>query len=138
MSSSSCQCRTGRSVQRHVLRAERHAFVAAGERDDDDPPDGHRGFRSPHGEIVGELRGDEPVVAERHVRGSSTRRDPNHKDRATGSGETRTAVLDDLVTRLDYNRLIITTAFFFSRFGPASYQRRKVSSLLPVIDATVR
>ena len=30
------------------------------------------------------------------------------------------------------------TAFFLARLGPASYQRRSVSSLFPVIDATVR
>lgn len=33
---------------------------------------------------------------------------------------------------------IDSTACFFARFGPASYQRRSVSSLLPVIEATVR
>ena len=30
------------------------------------------------------------------------------------------------------------TARFLEMLGPASYQRRRVSSLLPVIDATVR
>jgi excisionase family DNA binding protein len=37
-----------------------------------------------------------------------------------------------------YRRGRFMIAAFFSRFGPASYQRRSVSSLLPVIEATVR
>ena len=37
-----------------------------------------------------------------------------------------------------YRRASSTTARFFCRFGPASYHRLSVSSLLPVIEATVR